>query len=108
MLQGQPYDPLRNTWHAIRAFVLKYYSNTFGMSFYDFRGVSSEEWNKKEKTTGILDCISLLKQLEALCDEKVFDAYQDYRSGNENLFKRKLEGMVSTLGTYYILYRTLV
>lgn len=107
MLQGQPYDPLRNTWHAIRAFVLNYYSNKYGMSVCDFMGVSSEEWNKKEITTGILDRISLLKQLEALCDEKVFDAYQDYRSGNENLFKRKLEGMVSILGTYYILYRTL-
>ena len=108
MLQGQPYDPLRNIWHAIRAFVLNYYSVKFGMSAFDFRGVSSEEWDKKDKATGLLDNISLLKQLEALCDEKVFDAYKDYRNGKEVLFKRKLEGMVSIIGTYYILYRTLI
>lgn len=108
MLQGHPYDPLRNTWHAIRAFVLNYYSKQYCMSQFEFRGVSTEEWGKKEYATNLLDCFSLLKQLEALCDEKVFDAYQDYRNGNEMMFKRKLEGMVSLLGTYYILYRTLV
>lgn len=108
MLQGQPYDPLNNIWYAIRAFVLNYYSKQYRMSQYEFRGVTTEEWSKKENATNLLNCCNLLKRLESLCDEKVFDAYQDYRYGNEMMFKRKLEGMVSLLGTYYILYRTLV
>ncbi len=108
MLQGQPYDPLGNTWHAIRAFVLNYYSKKHGMSQSEFRGVSTEEWSKKENAVNLLDCCSILKQLESLCDEKVFDAYQDYRNGKEMMFRRKLESMVSLLGSYYILYRTLI
>lgn len=107
-IQGQLYDPLQNSWHAIRAFVLNYYSKKYRMSQNDFRGVSFEEWTKKDNTTRLIDCHSLLKQLETLCDEKVYDAYQDYRNSDEIAFKKKIEGMASLVGTYYILYRTIL
>lgn len=108
MLQGTTYNPLQNTWHAIRAFVLSYYSDLYGMSRFDFPGVSAEEWNKKESTIELIDCISLLSQLEGLCDSKMLEALGERQRGNIQMFKYKMEHMVDIIGTYYILYRTII
>ncbi len=69
---------------------------------------SSTEWINKENVSQALNTRSLLQQLEAICDEKAFDAYKDFRAGDTLTFKKKMENMVSLMGTYYILYRTLV
>ena len=107
-VDGQAYNPFSNSWQAIRAFVLDYYSRVYGMSRSDFPGTSQIEWMNKEKTTEIIDPLALLKQLEGACDERVHAAYRDYLRGNEYICWQKLENMVSLVGTYYILYRTLL
>ena len=108
MLQGTPYNPLQNTWQAIRAFVLSYYSKKYHMNQYDFPGVGTEEWNNKESTISMLDCVNLLSQLEGLCDSRVMEALRERQTGNMHMFKYKMEHMVDVIGTYYILYRTLL
>ncbi len=107
-LSGQFYDPVNNTWFAIRAIVINYYSKLFSMSQSQMKVPTSTEWINKENVSNALNTCSLLKQLESICDEKAYNAYQDFRSGDTITFKKKMENMVSLLGTYYILYRTLV
>lgn len=107
-LQRIPYNPLQNTWFAIRAFVLSYYSKLYNMNRYDFPGVGIEEWEGKESSINLIDCISLLSQLEAFCDSRAFEALTERQKGNNQLFMRKMEQMVDAIGTYYILYRTLL
>ena len=107
-LQDIPYNPFQNTMYAIRAFVLSYYSKLYKMNKYDFFGVSSEEWDKKETTIGLIDCVNLLSQLEDLCDSKMCDALIERQRGNVQMFKYKMEHMVDLIGTYYILYRTIL
>ena len=58
-LQGIPYNPLQNTWYAIRAFVLSYYSKLYNMNHSDFPGVSIEEWNEKESTINLIEGSSI-------------------------------------------------
>ena len=108
MLNGHRYDPINNSWFAIRSFVINYYSKLYNVSPMNLGGISLEESQNYERTVGLIDRCSLLKQLENMCDERAHDAYQDYQRENKVLFKKKLENMVSLLGTYYILYRTLV
>lgn len=107
-LQGTPYNPLQNTMYAIRAFVLSYYSALYNMNRYNFPGVSAEEWNKKETTVKLIDCVNLLSQLENLCDSKMHEALNERHRGNIQMFKDKMEHMVDLIGTYYILYRTIL
>ncbi len=107
-LQGVPYNPLQNTMYAVRAFVLSYYSKLYNMNKYDFSGVSAEEWNNKETTIDLIDCVNLLSQLESLCDTRMHEALYEYQRGNTQIFKYKMEHMVDLVGTYYILYRTIL
>ena len=106
-MQGVPYNPFQNIWYAIRAFVLSYYSKLYNMNMYDYPGVSTDEWNAKESTANIIDCVSLLSQLEELCDSRMLEALRYRTEGNIRMFKYKMEHMVDIVGTYYILYRTL-
>lgn len=108
ILQGVPYNPLQNTWFVIRAFVLSYYSKLYLMNRCDFLGVSAEEWEKKEVTIGLIDCVKLLSQLESMCDLRAFEALQERQRGNMRMFRYKMEHMVDIIGTYYILYRTIL
>ncbi len=108
LLDGQMYDPLGNVWHSIRAVVLDYYSVHYGLAYRDFMGLSRSEWENREKVSIAIDKVSLLRQIEALCDEKFYDSYQEYRRGNEYRCTQKMENMVSLLGTYYLLYRTVL
>ena len=107
-LQGIPYNPLHNTWYAIRAFVLSYYSKQYCMNRFGFPGVSETEWNQKENTINLIDRVNLLSQLENLCDSRAFEALRERQRGNNGMFKYKMEHMVDIIGTYYILYRTLL
>lgn len=107
-LQETPYNPFQNTMYAIRAFVLSYYSKLYNMNRYNFPGVSAEEWNKMETTIGLIDNVNLLSQMETLCDSKMHEALHEYHRGNTQLFKYKMEHMVDLIGTYYILYQTIL
>lgn len=107
-LSGQIYDPAHNTWFAIRAIVLNYYSKLFSMSQVQMGVPLSVEWTNKEHVSQALDSCALLRQIESMCDERAYNAYQDFRNGDTTTFKKKMENMVSLLGTYYILYRTLI
>lgn len=107
-LQGTPYNPLQNTMYAIRAFVLSHYSKIYNMNRYNFPGVSSEEWDKKETTIEIIDNVDLLSQMESLCDSRMHEALHEYQSGNAQMFNYRMEHMVDLIGTYYILYRTVL
>lgn len=105
---GQMYDPLGNVWYSIRAVVLGYYSQHYGLSRHDFIGLNGNEWENKERVSNLIDKVRLLRDVEALCDEKFHLAYEEYKRGNEFLFTQKMENMVSLLGTYYLLYRTIL
>ena len=78
------------------------------MNRYNFPGVSSEEWDKKETTIEIIDNVDLLSQMESLCDSRMHEALHEYQRGNAQMFNYRMEHMVDLIGTYYILYRTVL
>lgn len=95
-------------WVEIRCIVLSYYAKLYNWERNSLPFVYDMEWNSIDNIITPFDKIPILEMIEETCDEKVYDAYQDYRKGNEILFRKKIESMVSLLGTYYLLYRTLV
>lgn len=107
-MHNVPYNPLQNTWQAIRAFVLSYYSKLYHMNINSFPHVTIEEWDKKDIAVDLIDNINLLTQIERTCDERMLEAHKERQRGNELLFKQKMEKMVDLIGTYYILYRTIL
>ena len=107
-LNEQRYDPSGNIWYSIRAVVLDYYSRLYGLTQRDFVDLNRDEWENKERASDAIDKIALLHQIEAVCDEKYNTAYYEYRKGNEFRFTQRMESMVSSLGTYYILYKTIL
>lgn len=106
-LYGMAYDP-SNTWFAVRACVLSYYSRKLGWSVCPFPFASEAEWQNMHKVASDPLRIQLLADFEKTLDERFHEAFQYFREGDMTVFHQKLDGMISLLGTYYLLYSTLL
>lgn len=67
-----------SVWGDIRGIVLNYYAKLFNWDRNSLPFVYDIEWNSIDNIITPFDKIPILKMIEETCDEKVYDAYQDY------------------------------
>ncbi len=106
-LHGTSYNPT-NIWFATRACVLSYYSVKMNWNIGSFPFASETEWQNMHKVATDQLRITLLANFEKTLDERFHEAFQYFRKGDEITFHTKLDGMITFLGIYYLVYSTLL